>query len=66
MFKVIVELQNICILSVNADDPSVAAINAIKLFDEERLSPSIYRVSVFNEHDNEYIDEPIHEINSLN
>ena len=66
MYKVLVELQNICILSVNADDPSVAALNAIKLFEEERLSPSIYRISVFDEHDDEYIDEPIHEISSFN
>ena len=66
MYKVIVELQNINILSVNADDPSVAALNAVKLFQEERLQPTIYRVSVFNEQDDEYIDEPIHEIDSFN
>ena len=66
MYKVIVELQNINILSVNADNPSVAALNAVKLFQEERLQPSIYRVSVFNEQDDEYIDEPIHEIDSIN
>ena len=65
MYKVVVELQNINILSINADDPSVAALNAVKLFQEERLQPAIYRVSVFNEQDDEYIDEPIHEIDSF-
>jgi hypothetical protein len=66
MFKVIVELQNICILSVNADNASVAALNAVKLFEEKKLQPSPYRISVFNEQYDEYIDDPIHEIDSFN
>jgi len=66
MYKVVVELQNICILSVNADDPNVAAINAVRLFEENRLQPSLYRISVYNEQDDEYADEPIHEISTFN
>jgi hypothetical protein len=62
MYKVIVEMQNINIFSINADDPRVAAQNAIKLFEQRRLAPEIYRISVYDEHGDEYIDEPIHEI----
>ena len=63
MYKVIVEFYQANILSINSDDPNVAAQNIRKLFDQGKAKPRVRTINVFNEDDNIDEDQPIHSIN---
>jgi hypothetical protein len=60
MYKVIVEFYESKILSINADEPNVAAQNIRKLFEAGKASPQIRTINVYNEADDIKVDLPIH------
>jgi hypothetical protein len=60
MYKVIVEFYQANILSINGDDPKVAAQNVRKLFEQGKGKPQINRIEVFLEGQNVEIELPIH------
>lgn len=60
MYKIIVEFHDTNILSINADEPNVAAQNIRKLFDAEKARPQIRTINVYNEEDDIKVDIPIH------
>jgi hypothetical protein len=59
IYQVIFEFNEVNLISINADDPQIAANNARRLFYEGRLVPSIRSISVYSSEDNIDLDEPI-------
>ena len=62
MYKIVIEFEESIILSVNADDPGVAVVNAQKLLSDGRLIPLPKCISVFKVVNEIEDEEPIHEV----
>jgi hypothetical protein len=62
MYKIVIEFEESNILSVNADDPGVAVVNAQRLISDGRLIPRTKCISVFNVVNEIEEEEPIHEV----
>jgi hypothetical protein len=59
-FKVVVNFHKINVIEINVGDAEGAAKSVFRLFDEERLKPTINEVSVFDIEDEFSLRPPIY------
>jgi hypothetical protein len=60
MYKIVVEFNQLNILAINADEPSVAAKNTNKLFVQGRAKAQIKSIKVYLQEDDLEFALPIH------
>ena len=55
----LIDFQEIRIIEINVRDPESAALGALKLFQEGRLKPDIYEITVFDIEEGLGIEPPL-------